>query len=182
MTVTTNASGRETRTLVFKTLYGNNSQVLGRDLEYSAVYGRRVAFKEAGSAQRVAFDVDDLHPYVLAHLGLNAEEQKQRQAQQDEVWRRVAATDLQIAAETEARREAKRAAAEAARIEGEKQMAQQRAAAFQQEMQRRAMENDALRAEAKLRAADAAMLQALTPPPTYFVNPIIRYPVAVPQR
>lgn len=176
VSVVSNATGGPSRLCLFKTLYGRNGEVLGRDLEYSAVYGRRVAFKEVISSRRLAFDVEELHPYVLAHLGINADGQKQYQARQDELWRRMEAAGLKSAAEEQSRREARKAAEDAARIEAEKLLAEQRQREHEQEMQRRAMENESLRAEAAMRSADAAMIRALTPPP----NPppiIINYDV-----
>lgn len=171
VTVVTNATGGSTRLCVFQALYGRNGEVLGRDLEFSAVYGRRVAFKEVLSLRRLAFDVDELHPFVLAHLGVSAEGQKQYQARQDELWRRMEAAGLKTAAEEQARREARKAAEDAARVEAEKLLAEQRQREHEQEMQRRAMENESLRAEAAMRSADAAMIRALTPPPN--PSPII---------
>lgn len=171
LVVRTNASGGEQRVALFATLYGTNGLVLGHNLEYSGVYGRRAAFKESASTRRVAFDVDQLHPHVLAHLGINADAQKQRHARQEALWRRVEAEGLRLAAEQAAKREAQRAAAEAARREEEKLLAEQMQREFEWEMQMRAIEDDAIRADAAMRAADAAMFEAFEPPPSFLESP-----------
>ncbi len=98
----------------FGTLYGTNHQVLGRNLDYSAVYGRRVAFKEIGSSRRVAFDVDQLDPGVLADLGINAETQKALHLRQERAWQQAEAASLALAAAEEQRRREQQAAREEA--------------------------------------------------------------------
>jgi hypothetical protein len=105
----------------FQTLQGTNHQVLGRDLEFSGVYGRRVAFKEAGSSRRVPFDVDQLDPTVLALLGIDAEAQKAQHLRQERAWQQAEATSLALAAAEEQRRREQ----EAIRIEAEKKRQEQ---------------------------------------------------------
>ncbi|MBI5384899.1 MAG: hypothetical protein HZA90_09460 [Verrucomicrobia bacterium] len=172
VTVTTNAQGREERRVVFATLFGPASQVLGRDLEFSATYGRRVAFKETASARRMAFDVDEIHPFALAHLGIDPDEQKLRQMQQDSLWRQVEAVGLQLAAEEQQKREVQRAVAEAARAEERKQLAEQQKRQDELELERQRLQNEAVRADAAMRAADAAILRALNPPPVIIGAPV----------
>jgi hypothetical protein len=109
-------------------LLGLNQQILGRDLEFSGVYGRRVAFKEVASPRRVAFDVDQLHPTVLAELGIDPAVQKALQARQDLAWKQLEAAGLaRIAAEEKQRQEQKAAAqaAQAAQAEADRQQALQ---------------------------------------------------------
>jgi hypothetical protein len=110
---------------VFDVLPGANQRVLGEHLEFSGVYGRRVAFKEVGAARRVAFDVEQLHASVLAELGIDLETQKTIQAQQDRAWKQLEAASLARALADEKQREERKAAAEAAQAAAEKQMAEE---------------------------------------------------------
>jgi hypothetical protein len=109
----------------YETLRGAGDRVLGTNLEFSAVYGRRVAFKEVTSSRRVAFDIEQLHPSVLAALGIDPVAQKEVHTRQELAWKRLETYGLALAAAEERRRQELRAAREAERAEAERQMAQQ---------------------------------------------------------
>jgi hypothetical protein len=108
----------------FATLKGAHQQVLGTNLEFSAVYGRRVAFKDSGSSRRVAFDVDELDPAALAALKINPDAQKASQLQQERAWQSYETASQAALAAEEQQREARKSA-EAARQEAERQAAEQ---------------------------------------------------------
>ncbi len=109
----------------YETLRGAGGRVLGTNLEFSAVYGRRVAFKEIASPRRVAFDLDELDPSVLTSLGIDPAVQKDAQIRQDHAWRRLQAYGQALAAADERQRQERKAAREAAWAEAERKMAQQ---------------------------------------------------------
>jgi hypothetical protein len=111
----------------FETLYGTNHQVLGRNLEFSAVYGRRVAFKETGSSRRMAFDVDQLDPGVLADLGIDAAAQKALHLRQEKAWQQAEAASLALAVAEEQRRREQQAAREEAERKRQEQLQAQAA-------------------------------------------------------
>jgi len=142
----------------FTNLYGKNDQVLARNVECTGVYGRKVAFKESDSSRRMAFDVEDIHPAILAHLSISADTQKSLQTQQDLAWSRLQTAQISQAAIEEQDRKARQA-----------EEARERAAwaekQFERDMQVWALQNDAARADATMRAADAAIIQALNPAP-----------------
>jgi hypothetical protein len=109
----------------FDTLLGANNQVLATNVEVSGLYGRRVAFKDRTGSGRMAFDVDQLASGVLAKLGIDAEEAKAVQAQQDEVWKKAQLAARAMAAAEAKRKQERKAADEAAWAEEQKQIAQQ---------------------------------------------------------
>ena len=167
---TTNDLGKAEAVSVFATLYDKNGRGLGEQLEYSGVYGRRVAFRALSSGQRMAFDVDDLHPDVLLALGINASTQKDQDARQQRLWKQVQAIQLAAAAPAEEARRAKLAAEAAVRAEAQREMAAEAQRQWERDMQAMSVENDRARADAALRAADAAMLNALNPNPDIIIN------------
>jgi hypothetical protein len=114
VTVTTNTVGMPQRQIVVSGVYTTKGGLLGTNLEYTGAYGRRVAFKEPASGRRMAYDVDQLHPTVLAALGIDPEVQRQLQARQEQAWKRMETASLaQAAADAERRRERAAALAQA---------------------------------------------------------------------
>jgi len=114
ITLTTNTLGSPQRQVLISALYTPKGGALGTNLEFSGVYGRRVAFRDPTTNRRMAFDVDQLHPAVLAALGIDADAQKLAQARQEMAWKRMETASLaQAAAEAERRRERAAALAQA---------------------------------------------------------------------
>ena len=64
------ANGRVARILAFDQLIGANGQTLANDVQYKAAYGRRLVFRGPDN-QPLAFDAEEVHPGVLAHLGIH---------------------------------------------------------------------------------------------------------------
>ncbi|MEW6301831.1 MAG: hypothetical protein AB1705_00055 [Verrucomicrobiota bacterium] len=156
ITVTTDRSGRQTQTYVFPKLLGPGGQVLAAEAEFGSAYGRRFVFRREGAAP-LAFDVDELHPGVLLHLGLKPEAVKQAAAELEQKNRLQEAIYYQKLA---ARRAAEqKAASEQAKFQLElaKLQEESRKAQAEEALQLRAVENDRLRAEATIRQSEASI-------------------------
>lgn len=149
------------RVLVFRKLIGTSGTVLGTGAEYSATYGRRVAFRfEDGS--RASYDVDELHPTVLEALGIDSDAAKRAQARLDRAWQIRKQNDALLLARIQA--EHARALQRAAEQERKQEELRQRQ--FQERLAMLQLHNQRLQTEALVRAANAAILNAYKPPPT----------------
>ncbi len=156
---------------LFPQLLNTNGRVLAVNAEYSATYGRRIAFKYE-NGDRGVYDVDELHPGVLRTLGVDPEAAKQRQAEKDAAAARKKAAELQayqeFYEEMRGRQGEFQQKWERQRQEQARLAETQRQNQLNEQLRIQAAENDRLRAEAAMRAADAAMVQALNP--AYNVN------------
>lgn len=65
--VQTAPDGRVTRNVAFEELIGVHGQILATAATFRGAYGRRLVFRGPDN-QPLAFDVEELHPGVLAHL------------------------------------------------------------------------------------------------------------------
>ena len=77
----TNDYGRKIDKLVFEKLVGISGNQLATNVEFRGVYGRRLVF--ASNIRPIAFDVDEIHPWILDSLRGDAEEAKQAQQEID---------------------------------------------------------------------------------------------------
>jgi hypothetical protein len=151
-------------TLVFPKLLKFDGSVLATNAEYRQMMGRRAVFMNADGSGG-SYDVDELHPAILRILGINVESAKRRQVAVDRAWAIKDAVDLRSYAlrqekAAERQQEEARQREEQARLAGV-----QRQSAIDNQLRIQAIENDSLRAAASMRAADAAMAQALYPSP-----------------
>ena len=156
---------------LFPQLLNTNGRVLAVNAEFSAMYGRRIAFKYE-NGDRGVYDVDELHPGVLRTLGVDPEAAKARQAEKDAAAARKKAAELQayqeLYEEMRGRQVEFQQKWERQRKEQARLAEIQRQNQLNEQLRIQAAENDRLRAEATMRAADAAMVQALNP--AYNVN------------
>lgn len=180
-TVTTNRTltGKEQRTYTFAKLLAPGGNTLATEAEFRTQFGRRFVFR-AGANRPLAYDVDELHPGVLLHLGLNREAALSAQSDIDR--------QAQLA-------EQKYRAQLAARAEAEKKMAEQRAkmaveyakiaeerrkSQLDEQLKLQAAETERMKAEASMRAADAAVQEALRPfYPEYFIQQVLTPPPVI---
>ncbi|MGV3755310.1 MAG: hypothetical protein ACO1QS_08005 [Verrucomicrobiota bacterium] len=180
-TVTTNRTpaGKEQRNYTFAKLLAPGGNTLATEAEFRTQFGRRFVFR-AGANRPLAYDVDELHPGVLLHLGLNREAALSAQSDIDR--------QAQLA-------EQKYRAQLAARAEAEKKMAEQRAkmaveyakiaeerrkSQLDEQLKLQAAETERMKAEASMRAADAAVQEALRPfYPEYFIQQVLTPPPVI---
>ena len=125
--------GKAEQVFVFSNLHSSAGLILGRNMQFSSVLGRRVTFIEADGKRR-AFDVEQIHPSSLAALAVDIEQAKSKAARNDAVWanhEKAALIQLEL---QRAERERKQAEEAAARAEA----ATQAEAARQQRLQQEA--------------------------------------------
>ncbi|MCD6052527.1 MAG: hypothetical protein K0Q55_3945 [Verrucomicrobia bacterium] len=181
--ISQSTTGKEQRVYTFPKLTGKGGNTLATDAEFRMQFGRRFVFR-AGSGQPVAYDVDELHPGVLLHLGLNREAAL---AAQQEIDRQAQIAAQKHRAQLAARAEAdKQAAEQRARlaVEFAKVAEERRKGQAEEQLKLQAAETERLKAEASMRAADAAVQEALRPfYPEYFIQQVITPPpvIIVPQ-
>lgn len=174
-----NSLGREIRHYTFPQLLGAKSEVLATNATYSSAFGQRLVFRPV-TGSPLAFDVDELHPGVLAYLGLDADTLKQAQVELDQ---RRQAQEAAYRKDLALRQAAEqKAAAEQARLNVEyaKLREEQRQAQVAEDQKNRQLDNDRLRAEAAMRSADAALQDALRP--DYIVQPVYVIPRRTPSQ
>lgn len=68
-TIQTEPDGRVTRSVTFGELIGSQGEKLATSVTFKEAYGRRLVFRGLDN-QPLAFDAEELHPGVLAHLGI----------------------------------------------------------------------------------------------------------------
>ena len=151
---------------VFPELLSKSGRVIARQQEFSTQFGRSLIFKNA-EGKRLRCDLEELHPAVLAALGIDpqAAQQEQRELDAKSAQFNAAAQQAQAAhaaALAQAAKEQREQAAKTAQLEEER-----RRANLEESLRLQAAEADRLRATATLRAADAALYQAMTPSVVY---------------
>jgi hypothetical protein len=159
----TNSGGKVEKLIGFKKVLGASGEMLGTDLIFSSVIGRTVTFREPSGIKRLSFDVDMVHPAILDQVGVDAALQKQRHEQEQQRFRQQMAADYTVALAEQKKWELRRVAEAQARQAQEKQARIDRQQALQNQLQVYQAESDRLRAEAVMKAADAAMERALNP-------------------
>lgn len=157
-------SGKVVKRVVFTELTGKEGKVLATNAEFGSILGRRLFFRRAVGSP-LAFDVDELHPGVLAYLDVNPEEAKYQQVQMDQQKKEREAAAYK---DYQARQIAERKAWEVARAEQARTEEARRKQQAELDLKYRELENDRIRAEAQLRAADAAMTRAVNSAPYYY--------------
>jgi hypothetical protein len=184
-TVVTNrtSTGKEQRTYTFAKLLAPGGNTLATDTEFRTQFGRRFVFR-SGTGRPLAYDVDELHPGVLIHLGLNRETAL---AAQSDIDRQLQIAEQNRRAQLAARAEAEKKAAEQRAkmaVEYAKIAEERRKSQHDEQLQLQAAETERLKAEASMRAADAAVQEALRPfYPEYFIQQVLTPPpvIIVPQ-
>jgi hypothetical protein len=183
VTSSRNPAGKEQKTYTFPKLMAPGGNPLAADAEFRTQFGRRFVFR-AGSGRPLAYDVDELHPGVLLHLGLNRD---MALTAQTEIDRQAQLAEQSYRAQQAAKAEAeKKAAAQRAKyaVEYAKIAEERRKAQVEEKLQLQAAETERLKAEASMRSADAAVQEALRPfYPDYFIQQVITPPpvIVVPQ-
>ncbi len=183
VTTSLNPAGKEQKTYTFPKLMAPGGNPLATDAEFRSQFGRRFVFR-SGNGRPLAYDVDELHPGILLHLGLNRDSAL---AAQTEIDRQVQLAEQNYRAQQAAKAEAeKKAATQRAKlaVEYAKIAEERRKAQVEENLQLQAAETERLKAEASMRAADAAVQEALRPfYPDYFIQQVITPPpvIVVPQ-
>jgi len=153
--------GEETAIYTFPELVSPEGELLGADMKFSRRYGSKFAFRD-NEGQPVSFDAAALHPGILTHLGIDPyEAQREQDALEEKQARRKEMARL---------RQIARLQAEAERAELAKEL---RKEAFERQARLAELENERTKAEAAMKQADAAMVEANKPPPTLINNPAI---------
>jgi hypothetical protein len=146
-------------------VWSKTGKVLLVDCPFVMLDGRRVIFKQ-GADSFASFDVDELHPAVLARLHINPEQAKQRQAninQNEAVFAANRQMEIQemVVRQAQQKAEQDRIAAEQA-----KQDAINARQEWEDNLRATEANNDSIRAQAAMKQANAAMYQALNPSST----------------
>lgn len=148
-------------------VWSKTGKVLLENADFVQLQGRRLVFK-TGPGVFDNFDVDDVHPGVLARYHIDVDKAKAEQERIDQnqaAWAARSAQEKQRIAQARAAE-----AAEQARISAE--AAKEEAAAerqqFEDDLRATASYNDSVRSAAAMKNADAAMYQTLYPPPVTF--------------
>lgn len=159
------SGSREDKTFraIFPELLSKSGRLIARQQEFSTQLGRRLIFKD-GDGKRLRCDVEELHPAVLAALGIDpqAARQEQRELDAKSAQFHAAAQQAQAAHAAAVAQAAKEQRELAAKAEEER-----RRLNLEETLRLQAAETDRLRATATLRAADAALYQAMTPSVVY---------------
>jgi len=134
----------------FRELLSPSGEPIAFDLRFQGLYGRRLVFRDADN-RPTAFDVEEVHPGVLGHLGIDLDEARDAGRRADE------------------KRQARAAAA--ARRQEEKAAALARAAARNREAEAAAA--DAI----KSTAPQTTYVTINQPPPTqpFYSTPVYQY-------
>ena len=183
--VTTNltAAGKPQKTYTFSKLIAPDGHALAAEAEFRTQFGRRFVFR-SGAGRPIAYDVDELHPGVLLHLGLDREAALAAQA---EIDRQAKVAEQKHRAQLAARAEAEKQAAELRAkyaVEYAKLSEERRKVQVEEQLKQQAADTERLKAEASMRAADAAVQEALRPfYPEYFIKQVLLPPpvIVVPQ-
>lgn len=162
----------------FDRIDGADGVLLATNATFSGLYGRRLVFRSPGMAP-LGFDVEQVHPEVLAKLDVNADLARRRQYEMDEEKRSQAeavrkAYQLRLAAERKYAEQMEAVRREQDRLAREQQKeAQERALALDQ------LAVERQKAEAALTAATAAMIRAQNPTPVYVYGAGVTLPMPV---
>lgn len=161
-------AGKVIKHYTFAKVLGKDGQLLAADVEFGSLYGRRLVFRRAAGSP-LAFDVDEVHSDVLAHLQIDPDAAKYQQTQMDlqKKQREEAAYKDYLVRQAAERKAILIAKAEQAKAEEARRKQQ-----AEMDLKYRELENDRIRAEAQLRSADAAMARAYNPSPTYYTYPL----------
>ena len=173
VTTETDLTGKESRKYVFPELIDPTGKTLASNMEYTQQYGSRVAFKSE-TGKPAIYEAEDLHPGILAHLGIDLYEAKRKQEELDDQRKKhKEIARLQQAA----RQKAQRLAA----IEEAKRADARQKEKFERDAKLAQIANDRLRAEAAMRQADAAIMESQRPPDIYYgqtqYNPYNSFPL-----
>jgi hypothetical protein len=143
---------------VFPQLKDAKGNVVLTNAEFGSLFGRRLAFRVAGGPR--AFDVDELHPGVLAYLGIDPEATKQKYALQKQREQIQQMTDA--VARKQAFRQWEEHMAKLAVEQAKAAVEREKSAAYRTEQVRvlQQASNDRLKVWAAERQADAAERQA----------------------
>jgi len=162
--VKTDTAGGETRIYTFPELIDPAGKVVATDMEFSRLYGTKLAFRNSSGAP-VSYEAEELHAGILAHLGIDLydAQRKQREWEEQIARRKELATQRQIA---------KAKAEQEARKEMAKLMEERRKERIEHQMRLAEIENERTKALAAMKQADAAMIEAQKPP-TQLVNPFV---------
>lgn len=147
---------------IFPRLIGVNGNTLMLNAEFRSSLGRKLIFKKG--LEMSTFDVDDLHPGVLIHLGLDAEKLK---ANQIAIERANAMSKSLSAAELSQKLSADQVAIDKQNKLNAEQARQDEYARENQvaESQRQqSLDSDRIHANAHATAAKAMLINALNPP------------------
>lgn len=161
------AAGEETRSYIFPELVSPDGRLLGADMTFSRQYGSKLAFRPRSGAP-VTFEVDELHPGILTHLGIDPYEAQRAQSEMDE----KAARRKEAQRERELARHKAQAEALKERAELVKEL---RKETFDRQMRLAELENERTKALAAMKQADAAMVEAQKPPPTLLYSGATRF-------
>jgi hypothetical protein len=143
-------------------VWSKTGKVLLVDAQFVQVDGRRVIFKH-GAGMFDSYDVDDLHPAVLARLHINPDQAKQRQITLNEKEAAFAANRQREIQEMIVRQAQEKAEQDRIAAEQAKQDAINARQAWEDGLRATQANNDTMRARAAVESANAAMYQALNP-------------------
>lgn len=161
VTTETDRKGAEVKTYVFPELIDPDGKHLASDMEFTRLYGTKLAFKsETGTP--ASYEAEELHPGILAYLDINLYDAKQKQEEREDQIKRRKEIAMQ-----------QQAARQKAELERRKKESEFRKEEFDRKAKIAKIENDRMLAEAAIRQADAAIMEAQRPPDNYYSQPVI---------
>lgn len=156
ITTETDRKGAEIKKYIFPELIDVNGKPLASDMEFTRLYGTKLAFRSP-TGTPASYEAETLHPGILAHLGINLYDAKQKQEEwEEQIRKRKELALLQQAARKKA--EIKRLEHQAKRQKEE----------FDRQTKIAKIESDRMLAEAAIRRAEAAMVEAQRPPDNHY--------------
>jgi hypothetical protein len=174
ITIEKDKNGIETKKFFFPQVADRNAHVVARDAEFGGVYGRRLLFRSP--AGPITLDVEWVHPAILQHLNIKAEQIIERHTRAELAWRAHWEAQRKAALERwEAERRIeleKRETEERLRLERAKTAAEIAKLNAEEQAKREYAWNERVKAEAAARLADAAMLNALNRPVINYYYPV----------
>lgn len=164
--IVSNAFGGMTETWLIPQLAARNGRPLTTEVRFSNIYGRRLVF-HSHTGQPLAFDVDEIHPAILACLAITPANARQAQADIDrqKLLRTAAAEGERLARDKAAlqlRETEVRLLTEQRKLEESRMQAQ-----GDQQAKQLSAATERLLALAERTAAEAAYARAFAPEPYY---------------
>lgn len=166
VTTKTDRKGTEVKTYFFPELIDPTGKHLASNMEFTKLYGTKVAFRSA-TGTPASYEAEELHPGILAHLGISLYEAKQEQDDWENKIKRRKELALQ-------QQTARWKAMQLAAVEKAKRDKERRKELFDKNAKLAQIANERMKAEAAMKQADAAIMDAQRPP-DYYVRPGFNY-------
>ena len=163
VTVAVGAGGAESRTFVFPSVLNRNGLVLGTNMTFIQLFGKKLVFRPVEGTASIAVDVETVHPAILSYLNVDVESAKAEQLRTDTARRAQEIAEYQGFLDRQKLQQERRETEERIRIERDKADAEIAKLNAEEAAKREYAENERLKAFAAARMADAAINGAFAP-------------------